>query len=295
MENYVLMIVALIIAAILVKKFVGCVFRIIVLIVLIIVLACLAYTAKAQKFEKLETIKAKAAAAAQAAKEAAQAAAGVASDEAEGVAGKTADFAETQWDKAKEKAQAIKNVIKPKKVANPKYLVGACPEEDGKIVWKDTIEAPGYSAKAIYDSLIVRLDEYCHQEGRGDNSAIAVVNQEDHQIGARISDEIVFKNSALSKDVTDMNYTLIVDCKDGKAEATIKGISFTYQPGEKGGGNFTAEEMIADDVCLNKDKTYFRRGAGYEKFRTKSIDKRDSIFKYIKDSIYGKTTQEAQQ
>lgn len=172
---------------------------------------------------------------------------------------------------------------KEKKVVDPKYLEGACPEVNGRIQWEQDYTVSGKSAKQIYDSMLPFLQAFCKSNGMTDRSNVAVVNEEDHEIGAVLQEWIVFENKPLSLDRTKFNYQLIVKCFDGRCIATMRNMSYIYEE-DRGGGQFPAEDMISDKEALNKDKDGFLKG-GVRKFRTKTIDRKDQIFQTIGEHL----------
>lgn len=175
--------------------------------------------------------------------------------------------------------------VKPGKAPiDKKYLEGAVPEVDGKICWQMKVSLPGKSASEIYDKVLTVMQEFVKTPEQTKNSHIAVVNKENWQIGVRLQETLVFQNAFLSLDQTQVNYHLLFRCKDGEAMVKLVNISYAYEVERRNGGVFPAEEMIADKVALNKKKTDFLKG-GVRKFRTKTIDRKDEVFKYIEDNL----------
>lgn len=168
---------------------------------------------------------------------------------------------------------------KEKDTIDSKYLAGACPEVNGRIQWEQVYMVNGKSAKQIYNSMLPFLQAFCKSNGMTERSAVAVVNEEDHEIGTVLQEWLVFENRPLSLDRTKFNYQLIVKCFDGKCIATIRNMSYVYEE-DRGGGQFPAEDMISDAEALNKNKDGFQKG-GVRKFRTKTIDRKDQIFQTI--------------
>lgn len=48
--------------------------------------------------------------------------------------------------------------------------------------------------------------------------------------------------------------------------------------------SFPAEDMLLDENALNKTKTDFRKG-GFRKFRTRTIDAKDTLFARIAEAL----------
>ena len=166
---------------------------------------------------------------------------------------------------------------KPVMMIKEKYAAGSCPEVDGKVVWSKTFSCAPLTAQQIYDRMIAFLQEYCKQEGKDPVSKIAIVNREKHEIGARISEYVTFREGLL-RDRAMLNYTLRVNCFDGKCEVIMNNMSYTYD------SKFPAEEMLLDKNALNKTQTKFNKG-GYEKFRTKTIDTKDALMAQIEAAL----------
>ena len=168
---------------------------------------------------------------------------------------------------------------KPVMMIKEKYAAGSCPEVDGKVVWSKTFSCAPLTAQQIYDRMIAFLQEYFKQEGKDPVSKIAIVNREKHEIGARISEYVTFKDKGLLRDRALLNYTLRVNCFDGKCEVIMNNMSYNYDSKK-----FPAEEMLLDKNALNKTQTKFNKG-GYEKFRTKTIDTKDALMAQIEAAL----------
>lgn len=191
----------------------------------------------------------------------------------------------TKQVQSKDTKQEVK--VKPKK-AEPskpvmkikaKYAAGSCPEINGKIEWSKTFLCEGQSAQQIYDKMIAFLVDYCKQDGKDPVSQIAIVNKNDHEIGARISEFVTFKDKAILLDRAVFNYNLRVNCFDGKCEVIMQNMSFDYDKRK-----FPAEEMLLDRNALNKTQTDFRKG-GFRKFRTKTVDAKDALMAQIAECL----------
>lgn len=183
----------------------------------------------------------------------------------------------TQQASAKDAQTPKAKPAKPVMMIKEKYAAGSCPEVDGKVVWSKTFSCAPLTAQQIYDRMIAFLQEYCKQEGKDPVSKIAIVNREKHEIGARISEYVTFREGLL-RDRALLNYTLRVNCFDGKCEVIMNNMSYTYD------SKFPAEEMLLDKNALNKTQTKFNKG-GYEKFRTKTIDTKDALMAQIETAL----------
>lgn len=173
------------------------------------------------------------------------------------------------WERI-EQAQVVKE--------NPdaKYLVdGAVPVVDGVVCWQTTINAPGKTAKQIYDILYKQMDKMVNEPNQIANSAIVQDDKEKYELGATFHEWLVFKNSTLSLDRTQLNFQLMVKYADGKADVKISHITYDYDL-ERKPVHYKAEEWITDKYAVNKKHTKLYPISA--KFRRKTIDRKDFIF-----------------
>ena len=195
--------------------------------------------------------------------------------------------AQNVWEKPTDAPQQKKKALIEKNAANedPKYLAGAIPMVDGKIVFTLDQDVPGKSAQQIYDIIYNVLSEMTKEEGQFKESQVALVNKQDHIIAARFKEWLVFQNTFLSLDRTVFNYTVIATCTDGHANVTISRMSYQYEQDrtDTQGIETVAEEWITDESALNKKKTKLAKYTG--KFRRKTIDRKDNIFETITTAL----------
>ena len=173
------------------------------------------------------------------------------------------------WERI-EQAQVVKE--------NPdaKYLIdGAVPVVDGVVCWQTTINAPGKTAKQIYDILYKQMDKMVNEPNQIANSAIVQDDKEKYELGAIFHEWLVFKNSTLSLDRTQLNFQLMVKYADGKADVKISHITYDYDL-ERKPVHYKAEEWITDKYAVNKKHTKLYPISA--KFRRKTIDRKDFIF-----------------
>ena len=160
--------------------------------------------------------------------------------------------------------------------ADAKYLKeDAVPVVDGKVCWTNTIQAPGKSARQIYDILQATIEKMVKEPNQMQNSVLAIQDTEKLQLGAVFHEWLVFKKAALSLDQTILNYQLVAECADGKADIKMTRITYDYDL-ERDPMHYTAENWITDKACVNKKHTKLLPVSG--KFRRKTIDRKDFIF-----------------
>ena len=162
--------------------------------------------------------------------------------------------------------------------ANPdqKYLAGAVPVVDGKVLFKTTIKAPGKSKSQIFDLLLHDMTAMTKESNQFEQSRIVLADSAaQSQVIGNYQEWLVFKNKPLVLDRTRLFYHLIADISDGEATISITRIHYLYDE-ERDPFAYQAEEWITDRYGLNKKQTKLARVSG--KFRRKTIDRKDYIF-----------------
>lgn len=158
-----------------------------------------------------------------------------------------------------------------------KYLQGAVPEVDGKIIFSKTIKINNTISD---DKIFDLMNKWAQENYASPNSPkqrILLSNPTDKTIACRGEKDIIFKRSALSLDKTTVTYQLILQIESGECLATIKNIKYDYYDKGSNKDLYTAEEMISDKVALNGEKL----NRYYDKFRTHTIDSINGIFNSI--------------
>lgn len=155
-----------------------------------------------------------------------------------------------------------------------KYLAGAVPEEDGKVVFSEQINAPALSKDQIYDIML----DWAQTRFNTKVERVVYTNKEEGEIAVVGQDYLVFQNLALSLDRSLMDYRVIIECKDHLCSIKMNGIRYSYNVSyQRDPEKYTAEKWITDEYALNKNKTKLYRGNG--KFRKKTIDFAENLFK----------------
>lgn len=164
-----------------------------------------------------------------------------------------------------------------------KYLIGAVPELNGKVIFTKEFSIPGMEQNEIYECLLQWLNERLKQNNN--NSRIVYSNKEKGQIVGTGDEWIVFSSSALSLDRTRILYQPAITCLPAKCIIEISKIRFIYREGEE---KYTAEEWIVDQYALNKSKTKLVRGLA--KWRRKTVDFIDELFLEAAEALSTTTT-----
>lgn len=152
-----------------------------------------------------------------------------------------------------------------------RYLAGAVPEVDGKVVFSKEFQISGMSQSQIYDTVMKWMEERL-KENKNIDSRIVFTDKAKGTVAGVGEEWMVFKSSALSLDRTLINYQLTVTCQPENCLVELEKIRFTYRDTEK----YKAEEWITDKYALNKTKTKLVRGLA--KWRRKTVDFADDIF-----------------
>ena len=161
--------------------------------------------------------------------------------------------------------------------ANPdqKYLAGAVPEVDGKVLFHTVIDAPGKSAAQVAEIVRSYMTKMTTEPNQFEQSRIVVDDSVKHEIVGTYQEWLVFKSTALVLDRTRLMYNLIAHCEDGKLDLTMTRIYYLYEE-ERDPQTYKAEDWITDKEGLNKKQTKLSRVSG--KFRRKTIDRKDYLF-----------------
>ena len=196
-------------------------------------------------------------------------------------------MAQGDWEKPVKQNQEAKKALFSKNPANedPKYLEGAVPTVDGKVVFTLDKDVPGKDAQQIYDIVYNVLEKMTTAENQFKESQVSLVNKKEHVIAARYREWLVFKNTFLALDRTVFNYTIIANCSDGHLNMMLSRIFYSYETerDDTNGMETSADEWITDKYALNKSKTKLSKYSG--KFRRKTIDRKDEIFKIVSDAL----------
>jgi len=175
------------------------------------------------------------------------------------------------WEKPEEEEQTeVMEKVNP----DAKYLRGAVPMVDGKIVFSTTVKAPGKSARQVY-AIVKQYMEKMTREKNQLSSRIAIDDSVKYKITGIYDEWLVFSSSFISLDRTRLMYALQATCSDGQANIILTRIHYLYDEG-RNAQRYKAEEWISDDEAVNKKNTRLLPISG--KFRRKTIDRKDYLF-----------------
>ncbi len=148
-----------------------------------------------------------------------------------------------------------------------KYLAGAVPEVNGKVVFSREVNVPNLSKDQIFDTML----SWAKVRFATENSRVVYSDKTKGEIAAVGEDFLVFSSSALSLDRTLLIYRMVIECENNKCKLAVLGIRYEYNVSyQRDPEKYVAEEWITDKVTLNKNKDKLNRLNG--KFRIKTID-----------------------
>lgn len=162
-----------------------------------------------------------------------------------------------------------------------KYLAGAVPEVDGKVVFSKTI---GLNTDISEDALFAQVNEWANQRysAADENNRVLLSNNEDKEIACKGETNLVFKSSFLVLDQAKMSYQLILQVDKAKCNMLMRNIRYDYDK-----ETFAAENSITDKEALNGEKL----NRYFGKFRTHTIDSVNAVFKSLESFLISRNTQ----
>lgn len=154
---------------------------------------------------------------------------------------------------------------------NTKYMEGAVPVVDGKVVFTREIPTYGITGK----ELVKVLAEWVPEEFTGTRNKIIVADSVKGVVAIQAHKQFRVK-IGLFPSTTDMYFLQTIREEDGKCIFETSRIRYLNNPSSKEPGDMiTAEEYITDRYALNKAKTKIFPGTG--DYRRNTIDIVDGI------------------
>lgn len=186
-------------------------------------------------------------------------------------------FAQNTWEQPEKKQEEAAKTVVTKPNPDQKYLQGAVPVVNGKVIFSKEINAPGKSAFEIYN-ILGRFMQDETKTSNQINSQIVKADTTDYEVGARYEEWLVFRSNAISLDRTRFYYVLRATCQNGKVLVEMSNIKYLYEE-QRSPQRYKAEEWITDKEAVNKKNTKLLPITG--KFRRKTIDRKDYLFNQI--------------
>ena len=168
---------------------------------------------------------------------------------------------------------------------NSKYLEGAITMKDNKVYFSTELLVPAMTKSQIFETAMEWANTK-YQPNDKFKARVLFNDPTDGSIAIAGEEYMVFASNSFSLDRTRIYYMLSVHCDDGKCKMEISRIHYWYNEARDGGEKFTAEEWITDEIALNKAKNKLYPMTG--KFRRKTVDLKDEIFKDMKSALGNK-------
>ena len=172
-----------------------------------------------------------------------------------------------------------------------KYMTGAIPLEDGKVVFSKDIDAPGLSSEQVYDLAYHWLELYLkeHKMDRKDPDTKIFEEKDKGEIAAMPEHHLVFKKTILSVDRSFITYRIKFTASDQHLKVRIWTITYEYYvPDKKEPERYTAENAITDEYALDNTQTKLNQITS--KFRIKTIDMVDDIYASLQKVVNAEVT-----
>lgn len=162
-----------------------------------------------------------------------------------------------------------------------KYLTGAVPLIDGRVIFSKKIDAPGLSKAQIYETAFEWAKSNFRTEGDNKNK-VTYSNLEKGEIMCYGDQMMVLKKSTLALDRTRIGYTMNIKCSDGACEIKMTNIIYLYNVSYQSEPvKYEAEKWITDEYALSKNKLM----RGTKLFRMKTIDLVDEMAEGLTNSL----------
>ena len=159
-----------------------------------------------------------------------------------------------------------------------KYLEGAIIFKDGKVTFSTEITVPAMTKEQIHETILNWANNRYHPTEKM-NARVLFQNPKEGSIAIGGEEYLIFSSSSLSLDRTRIYYQMKIFCENGKSNIEMTRIRYWYDEARNGGEKYEAENWIVDEWALNKAKTKLAPICG--KFRKKTIDLKDELFKEI--------------
>lgn len=145
-----------------------------------------------------------------------------------------------------------------------KYMSGAVPEVDGKVVFNRYLNVSEFSQGQIYNALA----EWAAKKYVGAKARMILADPESSTIVVQGYDEIVVRIGIFPGKVNMISIVKFV-CGSGSCVMEVSKVRYTNNPASKKPTDIiTAEEYITDKHALNKTKTKIHKGLGDYRIRT---------------------------
>lgn len=151
---------------------------------------------------------------------------------------------------------------KAKEKPDSYYLLGAVPEENGKVVFSKQFSIPAMSQEEISNRSKAWMESWMEEHGEGSQ----FMSQETGNLVSFNNETMIFHASSMSTDKGIIHYMLTVSAENGSCQMRMTNITYN----DKELGRIPAEEWISDKEALTKkqDKMF----PGVKKWRRGTVD-----------------------
>lgn len=163
---------------------------------------------------------------------------------------------------------------------NPKYLAGAIPEVDGKVVFKRSVSSPQLSTYQIFAKIMKMAQERFKTDG-DEKGRVLYSNPDKGSIVCWGEEYMIFTQKALVLDRAQINFQVVYTCKEGVCEMEVSRIRYLYSPDTQ--KPIYAENWITDKYAYDQKRNKLIRGS--DKFRIKTIDLVDNLEKLVREAL----------
>jgi hypothetical protein len=156
-----------------------------------------------------------------------------------------------------------------------RYLEGAVPEKDGRVVFTREVAAPGLSRERVFARVEKMAAERFQREGilyASDDEGIVICHGREY---------LVFVQKALVLDRALVDYQVTYACEEERCVIEVTRVRYLY--GEDEPERYLAEEWITDKHAYDKKRGRLLRGN--DKFRVKTIDLVDELAKSLQEGM----------
>jgi len=176
-------------------------------------------------------------------------------------------------------AQLIKS--KKSEEVSAKYLSGAVPEIDGKIIFTKTIVPVKNISDDDLFSVVYSWVNANYNNDHNPENKIILYDREKKDIACSGEEEIVFAKNLAYVDMTFLLYNLVLEVENGECKMTVRNIKFTdgYDKHE----TFPAKDMIIDKIAVKKNGKELNRY--FDKYRVNTIDFVDKLYDSLNNFV----------
>ncbi|MGM9758660.1 MAG: DUF4468 domain-containing protein [Parabacteroides sp.] len=161
-----------------------------------------------------------------------------------------------------------------------RYLAGAVPMQNGKIIFTKEIQVPNQSRQQIFTTLL----NWANQTYNTPERKVVFTDAAKGEIAVVSQEYLVFSSTALALDRTLATYRFVIDCSEGACHLEMSGFRYKYDVTyQREPELYVAEEWITDKMALNGKKTKLNHIAG--KFRKATIDLVDQTFLTVTNTL----------